>query len=456
MAALALVLAQLIALRTGHISRYYLPAVMYFSLIACREMPKALRGGRVIVLMMAAVSLARIWSHTGFNAYFARNAFAPIREGFARDMSAYWAVVVKTGELKARRPLSVGELRTYRLPGRVIYNGFLGETPLIWRLARESADLRDFTKKIRQTGSDYLVYNYVSSEWTQKYCGNYFGWDKRMMDLYREYCRTRMEYRWDSASCDYINGGFYVYRLAERPVPRPPKRILQVPGAEAYFQDAYNWGLRNNFDLAIAFMGRVVNDQPDIMMFRGELAYFYSKKADWPLAYTWIKMPYEAGLRDMVCTATYGLASAALGKYDEAYPVLQDTMKNFVFAGNVVPITMGLVCFGRAIEATRRNDAPAVEKCLDEGEKVLAKLPFPATSSDQRDVNIRLALLRGLHGDLLSWRGECDQAASLYRDALRLAPDMPSSDAWRQRAADPCRKQGRVSPSVVPPIFPRQ
>jgi len=454
-AVLALILAQLIILRTGHISRYYIPAIIFFSLIAARELPRALRGGRVIVLLMALISVIRVWSHPGFNAEHARNAFTPVEAGFKVWMSSYWSAVVKTRELNPGRILSVGELRTYRLPGRIIYNGFLGETPFVWKAVRDSRDQNEFARKVRQTGAKYLLYNYVSAEWTQKYSGDYFGWDKRMIDVYREYCRSRLEYNWDSGACDYINGGFYIYRILPRPILRPPKRILQVPGAEACFQNAYNWGLRNNFDLAIAFMAKVVEEEPDIMMFRGELAYFYSKKGDWPSAYQWIRMPYEAGLRDMVCTATYGLSAAALGKYEEAYPVLKDTMKNFVFAGNVVPITMSLVCFGRAIEASRRSDAIGVEKYLDEGEQALVKLPFPVTKTDQRDMDIRLALLRGLRGDLLAWRGECDKAAVMYRDALRLGSGLPSSDAWRNLAADPCRGRGRARPAIVPSVFPR-
>ena len=456
MALLACLAGQVFTLATGHLNRFWIPPLIWISMESMRHLPEVLpRGHRVMAGLLASMAFIQIWTFPLFTPYKAKNAFLSEKEGLIKDMTAYGLMLGRTGELKTRRPLVVGELRTYRIPGRMLYNGFLGETPLVWKIARESADLRDLYKKFRQTGADYLVYNFVSSEWTQKYCGDYFRWDKRMMDLYREYCRTRLVYSWDSASCDYVHGGFYVYRVLTKPVSRPPGRILQVPGAEAYFQDAYNWGLRNNFNMAIEQMLKVVKDQPDILMFRGELAYFYSKKGDWPSTYKWVKEPFDVGLRDMICSATYGLSAASTARYGEAYPVLKEAMGKFVFAGNVIPITMGLVCFGRAIEESKRNDAGAVEKLLDEGEKALEKMPFPVSRSDQQDIDVRLALLRGLRGDLLSWKGECDKAGEMYREALRLAPGLPSSGAWKDRAADPCRGRGRVQPAVSPPAVPR-
>ena len=452
MAVLALVLAQLIILRTGHISRYYYPAVMFFSILAAREIPKAFRGGRVILAMLATVALLRIWTFPGFNLLSASYAFMHPAVGFKTRLSAYWGAILKTGEMKPRRMLSVGELRTYLLPGRVIYNGFLGETPVLWQMARESRDLRDLAKKFRQTGAQYIFYNYVSTEWTQKYSGGYFSWDRRMFDLYREFCRTRLEYAWDSGSCDYVNGGFYMYRIRPAPLARPPAVVMQVPGAEAYYYDSFLLGMRNNYDLAIAFMLKVVQEQPEVMSFQGELAYLYSRKPDWPSAYKWVQAPVKAGLRNMVCTATYGLAAAATGRYDEAYPVLKVAMEKFTFAGNVVPISLGLVCFGRALKAATNNDPAGVEKFLDEGEKALLNLPFPPTKADNQDVDLRLALLRGLRGDLLAWKGECDKAAAMYRDALRLAPSLPGTGVWRERAANPCRGRGAVAPAVFPKL----
>jgi hypothetical protein len=453
MAVLALVLAQLIILRTGHISRYYYPAVMFFSILAAREIPRAFRGGRAILLMVATVALLRIWTFPGFSLLSASYAFMHPRDGFTTRLSAYWSAINATEGFKPRRMLSIGELRTYRLPGRVLYNGFLGETPLVWRMVKDSRDQRELARKFRQTGAQFVFFNYVSTEWTQKYSGGYFSWDRRMFELYKEFCRSRLEYAWDSGSCDYVNGGFYLFRVRSTPLPRPPRVVLLVPGAEAYYYDSFLWGMRNNYDLAIAFMERVVLEQRDVMSFQSELAYLYSRKPDWPSAYKWVQEPVRAGLRNMVCTATYGLAAAATGRYEEAYPVLKEAMVKFVFAGNVVPISMGLVCFGRALNAASRNDPASVEKLLDEGEKALLNLPFPPTKTDRQDVDLRLALLHGLRGDLLAWKGECDKASEMYRDALRLAPGLPGTAVWRERAANPCRGRGRAA--VAPAVFPK-
>jgi hypothetical protein len=136
-----------------------------------------------------------------------------------------------------RRLLVMGDSRTYRIPGRVLYGGFSGETPLGWRLATQSWTPAEVRKRVRQWGVSTLLYNCVTVDWLEVRYGA-FEWDRRSARLYEEFCRSYLVERWHSTTCDYVNGGLYLFDLAVTPRVPAPATIPFAPGIEGIFADA--------------------------------------------------------------------------------------------------------------------------------------------------------------------------------------------------------------------------
>lgn len=443
--ALAMVAAHLVLLRTGHITRYCIPAILYFSLVAARAIPRLLPMGRYVLLLLALVSLIRIWALPGYYPVRQGYPFRSLEDGRKRMSALYWNACQAARGLHPRRTLLIGEIRTYLVPGRVVYNGLEGETQLVWKIARESANANDFARKIRQLGVDVLLFNHVTAEWAQRYSGAFMWWDLRMFDLYVRYCRGHLEHVWHSDGSDYVDGGFYLWRIRGRPFPDLPKNLLFAPGSEPIYQASHELGGRNQWASAAEAMKPLALKYPNVMSLRSEIAYFYSRMADWPEVYRWVKPAYEAGLRDSGSFTTYGLAAFAYQKLDVAYPILKESLVKYPFAGNVVALTLAITCYGLAVNVSKAGKLDDAWRLVDEGEAALRTITR-MDEQDQKDFNIRAALLKGFRADMLAWRGKCVEAGALYREALALGQGVPGTETWKKRADDPCPRTGNRSP----------
>ena len=96
--------------------------------------------------------------------------------------------------------MSIAELRTYRIPARVLYGGMMGETPLFWKLARESRDSAHLRRKFRQLGVQVLLYNFVS-EWWAAPRNSFFVWGSREISLYKEFFKRHFAVAGGSGHC---------------------------------------------------------------------------------------------------------------------------------------------------------------------------------------------------------------------------------------------------------------
>ena len=230
-AGIAVVTGMMVTLAAGHLTRFMVP-LAWWTCLAASEHLGALPGmaGRLAVPALAVLGLSGlVWSPA---------VPRPAWRELARPAAALWSdptpfnqTLARLATLAPRRLLVVGELRSYRIPGRIVFDGASGETPLIWQIAHASRSPDDIRRKIRQTGSRWLLYNFVSVGWVAaRYPG--FVWSDNALWIYLDYCRRFERVAWRSDQSDHESGGFYLFELARTANPRPPTTVWFAPGTE--------------------------------------------------------------------------------------------------------------------------------------------------------------------------------------------------------------------------------
>ncbi|MCH8215700.1 MAG: hypothetical protein IH892_02890, partial [Planctomycetes bacterium] len=232
-AALACVLAQLVTLagRESHtVSRYVLPSMWFLALLAANESER-LRGWfrPAVAALLAGICLARIGIWSSRHPPDWREVLAPREEFLLKRLTTYEEIIRILARVQPARLLISGKGVGYRLPGRVLYGGWLGETPLIWKLAKEADSVERLSVKFKQLGTTHMIHNYGSkhTHWLEGHYGA-FPWDRRMLELYATYGKRHYVILSRTESVDR-NGGFYLYQIRQRPVAREPKTIWFLP-----------------------------------------------------------------------------------------------------------------------------------------------------------------------------------------------------------------------------------
>lgn len=289
-AVLACLVAQVSTVMTAHAGRYLLPMAWFLALLAAKEAVRV-RGplGRWGVPLLAgfcAVMLSwfsgigdREWRRAAVAAV-GKAGSAPTRfeeaMGFVRDRS------------EGGRIMCVGMYRLHGVPGRALFGGFDGETPLIWKLVRESDDVSRLAVRFKQTGAGLMGYNYVRADWLAvRY--EPFRWDQRMLDVYRDFCRTRLEVMMRSGGSDQTSGGFNIYRVHDRPMS-VPQRIWFMPGIESLFAGAFALESAGRHREALAAYKGIAGRLPGVGFARSMIAHAYATLGDPSTARKYLEM----------------------------------------------------------------------------------------------------------------------------------------------------------------------
>ncbi len=276
-AALACLAGQLATLKLASEPRFIMASIWLLALLGSVEVvrvPTKFRKSGVLLAGAAALAylLGRYpvgeagWRHLGSTA----------REYMESRLTTFEEALGILKEMKPKRILTAGEFATYRIPGRVLLGGTLGETPLIWKMVRESADAPRLAVKFRQLGADAVLHNYITAELVALHYAD-FEWDRRMIRLYADYLKSHQtRYRCTGGS-DELNGGFCAYRVGRAPLKKPQEYLWTLPGADSVFKDVKLLEQKRDFRGALAAGRELAKILPDVGMVRAVVNRVYSQ-----------------------------------------------------------------------------------------------------------------------------------------------------------------------------------
>jgi tetratricopeptide (TPR) repeat protein len=434
---LACLLGHALILAAGHHYRFLLPATWLLCLMAAAELERipstVLR--RSVCALVAVYALTCVYMGAATRRPLLRMALLPASAARSQILTTYGKAIRDLSILNPPRLLLVGEQRCYLLPGRIVYNGCLGETPVVWKLARESRTAGELRKKFRQMGVRLVLYNCAGSKWVQKYSVS-FEWTRRMAGLYSEFCRRYLDPAVMPERCDYANGGYYLYRVSDAGRPRPLDEVFFLPGAEGICYRGLGLMGAGRYVEAIPWLAEVVRDHPAVMAFRSELAFCHYMAGNFADAYRLFGPPIAKGYIDTVNVPSCAIAAYNLGRLDEAERLYRTTLARYPDHADPARVGIGSVFEARALLYMGEGRKDAAEAAIARAEEWL-RLPTayinPTVEIQRRQ---RLAQLAGFKGDIQRSLGHWPAAIAWYTEALRIAPDAPGTDNWRKAIGD--------------------
>lgn len=208
--------------------------------------------------------------------------------------------------------------------------------------------------------------------------------------------------------------------------------IPHLPGAESVHHQATRLKSEGAYAEALREFEKIASAYPEILSFRRDVGYCYAQIKDWPNTYRWLKPIVDADLMDSTSLVTFGLAALNTGKLDEAYRVLRTALGRHPGEHSLIKVSLGLVCYSRALKFAQANQANPAERQLAEATELLNFTPKPAETTVEVKRRNGLAFVLGLRADIHRARGEQRRALELYGKALQLAPDLPGADGWKR------------------------
>lgn len=420
-------------LHAGRVSRYMLPAGWLISaeLVATAAAIPGSRG-RTLRAGLAVLALALIAARPESR----RAPWAAFREPVAAARAAALGGWAETAAAVARRGsdrvLSVGTDRVYPLPARVIYHGFLGETPLTWSLARSSRDTEHLRRKFRQLGADLLLHNFVGVEWMAMF-HRPFPWDDRMLRTYHAFARGRLRPLDPPQRADRETGGLWTFALDAGPGARRDAPVFFLPGAETAMLGARRFRDLHDHPAAEREWRRLLDVTPGVAYLASQLGLTLTDRGRWLEAYR-VFAPLDAiGFIDGANLWGHGTAAIYAGRYDEAERLL---LRSLVLYDTTHANRTNLAwCYQARADALIRGGRPRdAGAWLAKAEGTLEAVPDdPGTywAVPRRQI---AALIIGSHADLLRLAGDVAGAKARYREAAALAPDLPDAKGWTARS----------------------
>ncbi len=428
--AIAAGLGAMAALHAGRISRYMVPGAWLISIevAAAAVAWTTVRGLRARALLaVAALALIAGWPETR------RVPWAPVLTPTAvtrhEGLSGWADVCAEVAGLAPRRVLAVGTDRIYPLPVRAVYNGFLGETPVVWTLARTARDPGRLRVKFRQLGAPVLIHNFVSIEWMAMF-HRPFPWDDRMLRTYHAFARGRITPLAAPRRADREAGGYWVMAVDTAPGARAPAPVYFLPGSESALLAARRFrDLRDHLG-AEREIRRVLAVTPGVAYAAGQLGHTLIDQARWQEAYRTFAPLTAAGFLDGTSLWGHGTAAIYAGRYDEAERVLMKAIE--IYDTKHANRTNLAWCHQARADALIRRGRPAdAEPWLAKSEATLAVVPDTPGAYWAVPRRQIAALVLGSRADLHRLAGRPADARAGYAEAAALAPDLPDAARWK-------------------------
>ncbi len=417
-------------LRVGGLTRYLVPAIWLMAIELAAIMGRVPgNSGRWLRGLVALVCLLQVLRSEELQDLPWRDFLRPAPIVRREDLTTYATVIDDLRALAPRKTLLVGAWRTYLLPGRALFNGFWGESPIIWSLVRASSTEDELRRKFRQLGVNVLLQNFVSGDqvsWHHRP----FAWNDRMLKLYAKFCRHRLSVLRSPSHVDRANGGFYVLTLDLSPRSGPARPLLFLPGAETAIAEGRFLTLMHRFPEAEQEFERVLAVAPSVGHFVTHYAMVYAESQRWRRAHDLLAPFANAGLVDNYNLPTLGMAAVTLGLHDEAVVVLKQCL---VLYDTVEANRLNLASayHGRAQVHLHSGRLAEAEHDLELASAILIKVPTNPSAYYSNDRRHVAAHILGTRADLQHKLGRDAAALILYRKALKLGPELPEAQIWK-------------------------
>jgi hypothetical protein len=433
-AGVALILGFAGALGNGGLGRYLVPGIWLESYEIASVVGKVPK--RIVWWIHAClipICLFQMLHSSQGQLFCWRDFLRPAAIRREQYLTTYAKVVHELKTTTSSRIMIAGGWRSYLLPGRVLFNGFWGESPVIWKLVRTSSTEEQLRRRFRQLGFNVMLYNLISGDLVSGMTRT-FVWTDPMLRIYSEFCRHRLSVLRYPEYIDGENGGFYLltYDLSPRGGQMRPPYFL--PTAETAIYSGRMLTLRNRFVEAKTQIEDVLNLTGGVGFFVSQLAEVYAKSGNWQIVYSLLSPFAKAGLIDSYNLPRLGEAAANIGKYDEAITILRRCLTLY---SSVIPnrINLAWTFMKRAqyrMRMKKDNDARIDLDCADEAITMVSPAPGEYYELTRRQV---YAEILGTRADILFRNGNIPAARDLYRKAIDLAPELPEVKDWRHRSS---------------------
>jgi tetratricopeptide (TPR) repeat protein len=437
-----LVAGGMAVLAGGHMPRYLLPAFWLAALFAAEEagrldirLRKAVIGAVLLVLgsRLAPQVIQAPW----------RNILHSPGEVRKRSMAIFGATMKEVAVMSPGRIILQGEYRNYLIPSPVVFGGFEGDTPLIWKLARESADARRLDVKFRQTGARMMLYNYVRARALERRYVH-FPWTDRALALYRNHVRTRSEIVMWSAQCDHMDGGFYLYRLRGPDEASGPRPVLVpfLPGAEGLMGLERECEMRGDRKAAEEVARGLIARLPEVGLYYNVMGFLLQLDGEWGKALAMYRRTVDAGIMDDENWSGYAVAAMQVGRYEDADRALRKALEIYPMRRLGVVTSLATCDFqwgGKLLLAGQYKKAEKVLRdCLD----ILVRSGLASehpNSAAIAEVKLAEALARqGRRDEALAALARADDfqpGASRTEDALKIGLPPESVTGGKAKSA---------------------
>ena len=209
--------------------------------------------------------------------------------------------------------LPIGEIRVYRMPARVLLVRTYGRT-WAWELARGSATAGRIRVRFRQLDCRRVLHNFVTEGFPHAVARPY-GWDSRMIAVWREFVERDLELAVPPARVDNENGGFCIWRLRRHSADRRPSFLPYLPGLESVY---YSVTSQRDPDWALALAIEVDRRLPNVDWVRNQVARAYYMRRDWRGVLEYVRPGIAHGTMDGPNLWHAAVAALYLGRLDEA------------------------------------------------------------------------------------------------------------------------------------------
>jgi len=237
-----------------------------------------------------------------------RGSFLDRRLTTLRDLDA--ALAARPG---VRSVVTVAEIRTYGMPGRPLVERCWGRT-FPWVLAGECRTAAGIRRRLRQMNASHLAYNFMIEAYPHPWAALFY-WDDRRLAVWKDFAERWLAIVAAPARVDEANGGFYVYEILARPVPKPVRPLPFLPGIQSLIFAVTGCADDAAGGAAALALARRLPDVLNVLNLAGTSR---ARLGDWAGAYRFLEPGVRAGVVDADNFYLMGRAALRLGRPEEA------------------------------------------------------------------------------------------------------------------------------------------
>ena len=441
---LAVLGGQFVTMAMGHMTRYLLPGGWLFDLMAVGEALRLKGKVRLAVLWLAVAAGAgyAFWNSLPVMSRWP-DLGRTVAENRAFRLTTYQDATNLVASRGYRSLLCIGELRTFRIPGRCVFGGVVGETPVMWKLARESRDREEFAKKVRQLGIGEALYNLVGAVWVgDRY--SRFPWSDRDLAVYQGYMAAYCSKVERISKVEEGSGGFYLYTFSRR-AGRPAREVNWfLPGSENVNAEGLLCERRLQFvegtRAYLAGLARI----PKIGQAMNLVGHGYLRLRDVAAAEKYLAPFAKEGMADLVNLLEYATVLMEQGKYEEAVKRFEECED--IYPGQRDPVDINLswsYCQLANARLLKGNEAEAI-RLVGLAEALAFRPGGAVTGAYASPRKVSKSMVLGTRGEIAWRRGDRARAAEWYRKALAADPGGKLEGHWQSRLT---AVEGRTSPA---------